>query len=126
MSFEYDNETGLQPFLQLHVHILYFTWLVPILLKTLVIRNSLTKPNPKMLNSETLFFFNPFPNKPWFLHVCSTSLSKHCGKRRMLIMSNFSSSHNVFYTFGEISAIFIHSEIVVCKLFSKSCCLGKG
>ena len=42
---------------------------------------------------------------------------KHCGKRRKLITSNFSFSHSVFYTFGELSAIFIEFEIVVCKLF---------
>ena len=30
-----------------------------------------------------LIMLNPFPNKPWFLHVCSTlSLLKHWGKRR--------------------------------------------
>ena len=31
-------------------------------------------------------------------------------------MSNFSFSHCVFYPFGELSAIFIKFEIVVCKL----------
>ena len=31
-------------------------------------------------------------------------------------MSNFSFSHSVFYPFGELSAIFIKFEIVVCKL----------
>ena len=62
--------------------------------------------------------FNPFPNKPWFLRVCSTSLSKTLWeKEKLLITSNFSCSHNVFYPFGELSAIFITFEIVVCKLF---------
>ena len=28
---------------------------------------------------------NPFPNKPWFLRVCSTSLWKHCVKRRICL-----------------------------------------
>ena len=42
------------------------------------------------------FQFNPFPKKPWFLRVCSTSLLK---------------------TFWELSAIFIKFEIVVCKHF---------
>ena len=32
-------------------------------------------------------------------------------------MSNFSFSHNVFYPYGELFAIFIKFEIVVCKLF---------
>ena len=56
-------------------------------------------------------YINPFPNKPLFLRGCSTSLLK------TLIRSNFSFSHSVFYLFGEFSAIFLQSEIVVCKLF---------
>ena len=52
----------------------------------------------------------------WFSHVCSTSLLKTPWKKE-LIMSNFSSSHSVFYPFGELSAIFIKSQIVICKLF---------
>ena len=32
-------------------------------------------------------------------------------------MSNFSFSHSLFHPFGEVSAIFIEFEIVVCKLF---------
>ena len=43
---------------------------------------------------------------------------KHCGKRRNCsLTSNFSFSHCVFYPFGELSAIFIRFENVVCKLF---------
>ena len=62
--------------------------------------------------------FNPFPNKPLFLRVCSTSLSKRRGeKENLLLSSNFSFSHIVFYPFGELSAIFIKFEIVVCKVF---------
>ena len=38
-------------------------------------------------------------------------------KEKLLIMSNFSFSHSVFYPFGELSATFIETEIVVCKLF---------
>ena len=42
--------------------------------------------------------FNPFLNKPWFLRVCITSLLKTlCEKEKLLIMSNFSFSHSVFY-----------------------------
>ena len=45
--------------------------------------------------------FHPFPNKPWFLRVCSTSLLKtQWEKEKLLIMSNFSFSHSVFYPFG--------------------------
>ena len=62
-------------------------------------------------------FFNPFPNKPWFLHVYITSLLKTLwGKEKLLIASNFPFSHNVFYPFGELSDIFIKLEIVVFTL----------
>ena len=62
--------------------------------------------------------FNPFPNKPWFLRVYSTSLSKTLWeKEKLLVTSNFFFSHGVFYPFGKLSAIFINFEIVVCKLF---------
>ena len=61
---------------------------------------------------------NPFPNKPWFLRVCSTSLLKTLWeKEKLLVMSNFSFSHSVFYPFEELSAIFIKFETVFCKLF---------
>ena len=61
---------------------------------------------------------NPFPNKPWVLRVCSTMLLKTLWeKEKLLVMSNFSFSHSVFYSFGELTAIFIKFEIVVCKLF---------
>ena len=68
--------------------------------------------------SITLDRFNPFPDKPWFLRVCRTSLLKTLWeKEKLLILSNFSFSHIVFYPFGELSAIFNKFEIVVCKLF---------
>ena len=40
---------------------------------------------------------NPFPNKPWFLRVCSTRLLKTLWeKEKLLLTSNFSFSHSVF------------------------------
>ena len=43
---------------------------------------------------------NPFPNKPGFLCVCSTSLLKTLWeKEKLLITSDFSFSHSVFYPF---------------------------
>ena len=57
--------------------------------------------------------FNPFPNKPWFLHVCSTL--KTLGKGE--IACNFSFSHSVIYPFGELPVIFIRFKILVSKLF---------
>ena len=62
--------------------------------------------------------FNPFPDKSWFLRVCSTSLLKTPrGKEKLLVTSNFSVFHGVFYPYRELSAIFIKFEIVVCKVF---------
>ena len=61
---------------------------------------------------------NPFPNKPWFLHVCSASLLKTLWeKEKLLVTSNFSFSHSVFCLLGALSAIVIQFEIVICKLF---------
>ena len=61
---------------------------------------------------------NPFPNKRWFLPVCSTSVLKTLWeKEKLLVTSNFSFSHGVFYLFGKLSAIFNQFEIVLCKLF---------
>ena len=58
------------------------------------------------------------PNKPWFLRVCYTSLLKTLWeKEKLLVMSNFSFSHSVFYPFGELSAILVKFIIVVYNLF---------
>ena len=60
---------------------------------------------------------NPFPNKPWFLHVCSTSLLKTlCEKEKLLVTSNSSFSHINLNPFGNLSDIFIKLQIVVCTL----------
>ena len=65
-----------------------------------------------------LSHINPFPNKPLFLRVCSKSLLKTLWeKEKLLVTSNFSFSHSVFNLFGEPSAIFVKSDIVVCKVF---------
>ena len=62
-----------------------------------------------------LISFNPFPNKPWFLRVCSISVLKTLWvKEKLLVTSNFSFSRSVFYKFLELSAISIKFEIVVC------------
>ena len=43
---------------------------------------------------------------------------KHCGKRRkLLVTSNFSSSHSVFYPFRKLSVVYMKIKIVVCKPF---------
>ena len=61
---------------------------------------------------------NPFPNKPWFLRVCSTGLLKTLWeKEKLLVTSNFSFSRSSFYPFGEYDVIFIKFELVICKVF---------
>ena len=51
---------------------------------------------------------NPFPNKPWFLRVYSTSLLKTLWEKEKLLI------RSVFYPFEELSVIFIKFEI--CRL----------
>ena len=60
--------------------------------------------NSAKLRQENIYlyipviFLNPFPNKPWFLLVCSTSLLKTLWeKEKLLVLSNFSFS-TVFST----------------------------
>ena len=54
---------------------------------------------------------NPLPTKPWFLHVCNTSLLKTLWEKEKLLITS------VFRLLGELYAIFIKFEIVVCNLF---------
>ena len=57
--------------------------------------------------------FNPFPNKPWFLRVCSSSLLKTLWeKEKLLVTRKFSFSCSVFYPFRELPAIFIKLKIL--------------
>ena len=68
----------------------------------------------------SIFFFslNSFPNKPWFLRVSRTSLLKTLlEKEKLLVTSNFSFFHSVFYPVEKISGIFLKFNIVVCKPF---------
>ena len=63
---------------------------------------------------------NPFPNKPLFLRVCNTSLSKTLWeKKKLLVTSNFYFSPSVFYPLRKPIAIFIKLKFVVCKLFGR-------
>ena len=74
-----------------------------------------------MLETEwkVLWLFNPFPNKPRFLRVCNTSLLKTLWeKEKMLVTSNFSFSHGVFYPFSELPAIFIKLKLSSADSFS--------
>ena len=62
--------------------------------------------------------FNPFLHNDTFCRPWRTNLFKTLWeKEKLLVMSNFSFSHSVFYPFEELSSIFIKFKIVVCKLF---------
>ena len=79
-----------------------------------------TRKNQGLFGKGLKSWFIPcvFLNKPWFWRVCSTSLLKTLWENEKLpLMCNFSFSHNVFYLFEELSAVFIWIEIVVCRLF---------
>ena len=93
----------------------------PITLLEELFLNSVPNEKKKKLDQSIAnsVLLNPFPNKPWILHVCSTSLLKTAvgEKEKLLIMSIISFSHSFFYPFEELSATFIKFEIVVCKLF---------
>ena len=70
------------------------------------------------LKGQVTESFNSIPNKPLFLCVCSINLLKTLWeKEKLLKMSNFSFSHNVFYPFRELSAIFIKFEIFISSFF---------
>ena len=75
----------------------------------------------KFFDEETLPNFNPFPNQSSFLRVCITSLLKTLrggGEGEIARNEQFLLfSSTVFYPFGDLSAIFVKFEIVVCKLF---------
>ena len=73
--------------------------------------------------------FNPFPNKPWFLHVCSISLSKTlCEKGKnahneqfLLFPSVFSTCFENFLPFSSKSVLssansFSLEESKICRL----------
>ena len=82
-------------------------------------------------NSGEQDFLNPFPNKPWFSRVCTTSLLKTLWeKEKLLVTSNFSFSHSVFYPCWQLFATLIKIKIVFCKLFQfgsvQNLSFGKG
>ena len=101
--------------------------LVPYILKLSKTKNQYSKSDMFV----TQVCLNPFPNKPWFLHVCSTSLLKTLWKKeKLLLTSNLSYSHSVFYPFGRLSAISSNLKLLSANSLSlnesKVCRLGKG
>ena len=79
---------------------------------------------------STMWGINPFPNRPLFLRVCCSNLLKILWeKEKLLVTSNISFSHSVFYPSSVLSAIFITFKIVICKLYqfgSVKLLFGKG
>ena len=74
---------------------------------------------------------NPFPNKPWFLSVYRISLLKTMWKKeKLLLTSNFSFTHSVYYLFGELSDFSSNLKLSFASCLSleesKICRLGKG
>ena len=65
------------------------------------------------------YAFNLFPNKPWFLPGCSTSVfGNTVGKDEIARNKQFFFfSYSVFYLLGELSSIFIKFKVFVSKLF---------
>ena len=60
-------------------------------------------PFPKMFSAVTVITdtFNSFPHNDTFWHPWETSLLKTLwGEEKLLVTSNFSLSHSVFYPFG--------------------------
>ena len=63
-------------------------------------------------------FGKGFPHNDTFWRPWVTSLLKKLWeKEKLLVTSNFSFTHSVFYPFRELSGIFIKFKIVVCRPF---------
>ena len=81
------------------------------------VRVSVCVQNPNFCQSAGWGIYS-FPHNDTFRRPWETSLLKTLWeKEKLLITSNFSFSHSVFYPFGYLSAIFVKFKIVVCKLF---------
>ena len=77
------------------------------------------------------FVVDPFLNKACFSRVCSTSLLKALWeKEKLFVTSSLSFFLSVFFSFGELFAVYIKSKLPSGNSFSleesKICCLGKG
>ena len=86
-------------------------------------RVDLYRPSSSHLQKQKLYLWSGqrltgFP-KPALAFTCLQykSFEITVGKEKLLVTSNFSFSHSVFYPLGDLSAFFIKLKIVVCKLF---------
>ena len=92
---------------------------------------SLGQVENKTWGNEMLFVFNPFPNKPWFLHVCSKSFLKTLWEKEKLLWWAISPFPTVFSILLENFSSFSSNLQLLsansCNLEeSKICSLGKG
>ena len=76
-------------------------------------------------------FFNPFPNKPWYIPVCSKSLLKTLREKEKLALTSDFSFSKSFSTLLENFLLFSSNmKLSSAKSFtleeSKICHLGKG
>ena len=62
---------------------------------------------------------NPFPNKPWFLRVCTRSLLKTLWEReKLLVMRNFSFSGSVYYPLRQLLPFLSNLKLSSANSFS--------
>ena len=96
------------------------------------LRAPVSFPLPKYVLLRNLSgSFNPFPNEPWFLRVCSTSLWKTLWeKEKLLVTSNFSFSHSVSTCLKNFLPFSTKLKLTSANSFNldepKICRLGKG
>ena len=70
------------------------------------------------LPSKSVNLNQPFPEQALvFMCLQYKSFWKHWEKEKLLVTSNFSFSHSVFYLSGELPDVFINFKIVDCKFF---------
>ena len=84
-----------------------------------------------IVKTKSNFSIIPFPNKPWFLRVCSTSLFKTLlQKEKLPATSNFSLSYSVSTCFDSLLPFSSSLKLSSANSFSlersKICRLGKG
>ena len=89
---------------------------------TRVFHDPLVSWNVEGFNPQVCFYIvyalNPFLHNDTFWHPWETSLLKALWeKEKLLVTSNFSFTHSVFYPYRELSGIFIKFKIVVSRQF---------
>ena len=89
----------------------------------LLFQQCLLQPSFLRLYKKNCSFFNPVLNKPWFVHVCSTShLKTLWEKEKLLVTSNFSFSHSVFKCFENPPQLSSNSKLSSANSFSLEEC----